>query len=160
MIGVNNCTLPDKNKKLLSSNIEQRFKGRGGGECDFPEWMQGKWEHVHVDGGTMLLKDTRNFKTYTAKCVGQANPVAHSEDRERFLVYARTQCGDEHYKCVWLKDRGDNALEMQIGEFRKALFYGKAKHLCSRFYFNSTADRRCIQCPFNDMTLDALTISC
>lgn len=89
--------------------------GRGGGECDFPEWMQGKWEHVHVDGGTMLLKDTRNFKTYTAKCVGQGSEMAHMEDRERFLVYARTQCGDEHYKCVWLKDRGDNALEMQIG---------------------------------------------
>ena len=68
-----------------------------------------------MDGGTMLLKDTRNFKTYTAKCVGQRSPVAGMEE-ERFLVYARTQCGDEHYKCVWLKDRGDNALEMQIGE--------------------------------------------
>ena len=78
--------------------------------------MQGKWEHVHVDGGTMLLKDTRNFKTYTAKCVGQRSPVPGMEE-ERFLVYARTQCGDEHYKCVWLKDRGENALEMQIGEF-------------------------------------------
>ena len=102
--------------ECILANIEQLFEGRGGGECSFPEWMQGKWEHVHVDGGTMLLKDTRNFKTYTAKCVGQRSPVAGMEE-ERFLVYARTQCGDEHYKCVWLKDRGDNALEMQIGEF-------------------------------------------
>ena len=84
--------------------------------------MQGKWEHVHVDGGTMLLKDTRNFKTYTAKCVGQRSPVPGMEE-ERFLVYARTQCGDEHYKCVWLKDRGENALEMQIGEFGRAGYF-------------------------------------
>ena len=77
----------------------------------------------------MLLKDTRNFKTYTAKCVGQRSPVVIGEDgtesEERFLVYARTQCGDEHYKCVWLKDRGENALEMQIGEFTSPGLFGK-----------------------------------
>ena len=82
----------------------------------------------------MLLKDTRNFKTYTAKCVGQRSPVVIGGDggtgsKERFLVYARTQCGDEHYKCVWLKDRGENALEMQIGEFGSPGLFGQtAKH--------------------------------
>ena len=88
--------------------------GLGGGSCVLPDWTQGRWEHVHIEEGTMLLKDPRNFKTYTAKCVGQGRPVAHEE---RFLVYARTQCGDEHYKCIWLKNRGENALEMQIGKF-------------------------------------------
>ena len=82
----------------------------GGGSCRLPEWAQGKWEHIHVRGGTLLLKDHRYFKTYTARCVGgDSHP-------ERFLVYARTQCGDEHYKCVWLKKRGNNALEFQLGK--------------------------------------------
>lgn len=86
--------------------------GSAGGACVLPEWSQGKWEHVHVQDGTVILKDHRNFKTYTARCVGQRSP-AHEE---RFLVYARTQCGDEHYKCVWMKNRGNNAMEFQIGE--------------------------------------------
>ena len=60
----------------------------------------------------MLLKDHRNFKTYTAKCVTQRE----NRDDERFLLYARTHCGDEHYRCVWIKNRGDNALEFQIGK--------------------------------------------
>ena len=81
--------------------------------CQLPEWSQGVWEHIHIYGGTVLLKDHRNFKTYTAKCVTQHSQV----HPDRFLVYARTQCGDEHYKCVWLKNRGDNALEFQLGKF-------------------------------------------
>ena len=88
-------------------------------ECSLPEWAQGKWEHIHVVGGTVLLKDHRDFKTYTARCVshrhvrrGRRQEEIHEE---RFLMYARTQCGDEHYKCVWLKHRGYNALEFQLG---------------------------------------------
>ena len=65
-----------------------------------------------MDGDTLVLRDHRNFKTYTAKCVGQRSPV---EREERFLIFARSQCGEEHYKCLWIKNRGDNALEFQIG---------------------------------------------
>ncbi|XP_059091334.1 uncharacterized protein LOC131886899 [Tigriopus californicus] len=85
--------------------------GSFGGSCELPEWSQGKWEHVHVQGGTVILKDQSDFKTYTARCVGQLSPI----HEDRFLIYARTQCGDEHYKCVWLKNRGENAIEFQIG---------------------------------------------
>ena len=80
--------------------------------CKLPDWAQGKWEHLHIQGGTLLLKDHRNFKTYTAKCVNQRKNAYE----ERFLLYARTHCGDEHYRCVWIKNRGDNALEFQIGK--------------------------------------------
>ena len=83
-----------------------------GGACHLPAWAQGKWEHVHVSGGTMMLRDQRDFKTYTARCVGQKR----ARHPERFLIFARTQCGEEHYKCVWIKNRGDNAMEFQIGE--------------------------------------------
>ena len=88
------------------------IEGQAGGTCQLPEFSQGKWEHIHVQGGTLILKDQRNFKTYTARCVGQRGP----SHQERFLIYSRSQCGDEHYKCVWIKDRGNNAMEFQIGE--------------------------------------------
>lgn len=100
--------------------------------CLLPEWAQGKWEHLHVQGGTVLLKDHRNFKTYSARCVTQSKRPSGEGGAERFLIYARTQCGDEHYKCVWLKNRGDNALEFQIG------LYTSSKHnesLCAEENF-------------------------
>lgn len=82
--------------------------------CMFPDWVQGEWEHLQFTGDTMVYKDHRNFKTYTGKCVprggGSANP-------ERFLVLTRTQCGDEVYKCVWMKQRGLNTLEIQVSLF-------------------------------------------
>ena len=105
--GYETLTLRPKLQKAWPS----RFLGAE--NCDLPDWAQGKWEHLHVQGGTLLLKDHRNFKTYTGKCVPQTGSSVHPE---RFLLYTRTQCGDEHYKCVWLKNRGENALEFQIGK--------------------------------------------
>ena len=49
--------------------------------CELPEWVQGQWEYIHVQGGTVLLKDNRNFKTYTARCI-------KSRNEEKFLIYA------------------------------------------------------------------------
>ena len=77
--------------------------------CELPEWTQGQWEYLHVQDGTVLLKDNRNFKTYTARCVKQTH-------EEKFLIYARSHCGEEHYKCVWFKNRGLNAIELQLGK--------------------------------------------
>ena len=79
--------------------------------CQLPEWTQGKWEFLHIQGGTVLLKDNRNFKTYSAKCIQQ-------KDEEKYLIYARSHCGEEHYKCVWFKNRGLNAIEFQVGKWK------------------------------------------
>ncbi len=97
-----------------------------------------------MQDGSLILRDQRDFKTYTAKCVGRmdnnfvrtrrhhlgsaAGPGFHEadeyeeeeeeeEEEGRYLIYVRTHCGDEHYKCLWLKNRGTNALEFQIGEY-------------------------------------------
>jgi len=81
--------------------------------CELPEWVQGQWEYIHIQGGTVLLKDNRNFKTYTARCI-------KSKNEEKFLIYARSHCGEEHYKCVWFKNRGMNAIEFQVGLYNSA----------------------------------------
>ena len=108
--GYETLQLAPRPQKPWPSHLRRHPRGHGSHQCVLPSWAQGKWEHIHVQGGTVLLKDHRNFKTYTARC------VSSSDHPERFLVYARTQCGDEHYKCVWLKNRGDNAMEFQLGE--------------------------------------------
>ena len=83
--------------------------------CVFPDWLQGDWEHLQFQGDTLVYKDHRNFKTYTGKCVPH-----RSGNSERFLVLTRTQCGDEVYKCTWIKQRGLNTLEIQVSLYDSA----------------------------------------
>lgn len=77
--------------------------------CIFPDWLQGEWEHIDFQGDTVVYKDHRTFKTYTGKCVPHS-----SGNSERFLMYTRTQCGEEEYKCLWVKERGVNTMEVQV----------------------------------------------
>lgn len=77
--------------------------------CVFPDWLQGEWEHINFEGDTVVYKDHRTFKTYTGKCVPHS-----SGNSERFLMYTRTQCGEEEYKCLWVKERGVNTMEVQV----------------------------------------------
>jgi hypothetical protein len=77
--------------------------------CIFPDWLQGEWEHINFQGDTVVYKDHRTFKTYTGKCVPHS-----SGNSERFLMYTRTQCGEEEYKCLWVKERGVNTMEVQV----------------------------------------------
>ncbi|KAL3290191.1 hypothetical protein HHI36_023550 [Cryptolaemus montrouzieri] len=79
------------------------------GTCIFPEWMQGVWEHIRVNGDTLIYQDHSSFKTYTIKCAGL------QEMKDKFLVYSRTQCDEENYKCIWIHKRTNNILEFQIG---------------------------------------------
>lgn len=53
--------------------------------CTFPEWMQGNWEHMHVESDTLIYKDHATFKTYTIKC------AANFESEDKYLIYTRTQ---------------------------------------------------------------------
>ncbi|KAJ9580595.1 hypothetical protein L9F63_024210 [Diploptera punctata] len=88
--------------------------------CRFPPWARGYWQHIYIEGNTLTYKDHSTFKTYTIRCLG---PEAATS--ERFAVFARTQCGEEMYTCIWLKRRGVNVLEFQLG-------------LQSSTYYNST----------------------
>merc|ERR1712025_1194305 len=76
------------------SNSELRTKLDS--SCVFPQWMQGNWEHIIFHEDSFQFKDLRNFKTHKGKCIPETNG-----DTEKFLVYTRSQCGDEEYKCLW-----------------------------------------------------------
>merc|ERR1719414_2517698 len=60
----------------------------------------------------MTYKERRehHFKTYTSFCVQQS-----FRHKNRYLVYSRTNCGEEEYNCVWFESRGLNIMEFQIG---------------------------------------------
>lgn len=78
--------------------------------CRFPPWAQGRWEHVTVEGNTLVYKDHSTYKTLTMRCVN-----ADYTNAEKIIVYSRTTCGEEMYTCIWLKQRGVNVLEFQMG---------------------------------------------
>ncbi|XP_033606247.1 uncharacterized protein LOC111861520 [Cryptotermes secundus] len=88
--------------------------------CRFPQWAHGYWQHMYIEGNALTYKDHTTFKTFTIRCLGPDLGVS-----ERFPVFARTQCGEEMYTCIWLKRRGVNVLEFQLG-------------LQSSTYYNST----------------------
>lgn len=79
--------------------------------CRFPEWSQGPWERVRIEGGTFVFRDTTRFVTLTARCVSRQN----STPNDRLTVHAVTQCGEELYYCMWLRRRAFNVLEFRLG---------------------------------------------
>nr|CAD7262434.1 unnamed protein product [Timema shepardi] len=95
--------------------------------CRFPSWTQGHWQYLYVEGNTLIYKDHHTFKTYTMRCLGSDSGAG-----ERFLVFGRTQCGEEMYTCMWIKRRGMNVLEFQIG-LQSSTYYNSS--LCSNTNF-------------------------
>ncbi|XP_045034670.1 uncharacterized protein LOC116936585 [Daphnia magna] len=81
--------------------------------CRFPSWAHGQWQDAYVEDDTLIYKDLRNFKTYTLKCMVDDKTLP--DDQGRFVVYARTQCGDDFYTCLTVEKRGVNVMEFQLG---------------------------------------------
>ncbi|XP_065573218.1 uncharacterized protein LOC136035380 isoform X2 [Artemia franciscana] len=76
-------------------------------KCRFPEWSQGRWQDTLIREGFMEYKDQRNFRTFSLKCLDGRDG--------RYLVYGRTQCGDEFHSCMWVERRSINVMELQFG---------------------------------------------
>ncbi|XP_046406160.1 uncharacterized protein LOC124171057 [Ischnura elegans] len=78
--------------------------------CLFPSWAEGQWEHMAVESNTLVFRDHRTFTTYTFRCLASEDATG-----QRSLIFGRTQCGEEIYSCIWMKLRGINVLEFQLG---------------------------------------------
>ncbi|KAK6617638.1 hypothetical protein RUM44_005226 [Polyplax serrata] len=86
--------------------------------CRFPNWSQGVWEHLHIDGNGLTYRDHSSFKTYNLRCIGSDTGV-----RERIPVYVKSHCGEEkEYNCLWLKKRSNNVLEFQLSQKASAYY--------------------------------------
>lgn len=79
--------------------------------CRFPDWTQGRWERVRVEGNTFTFKDEvlTNFRAVTSSCIMRQNNSPH----DRFVVLSTNPRGEKEFKCIWFKRRSPNILEFQ-----------------------------------------------
>jgi hypothetical protein len=77
-------------------------------ELAFPAWLQGKWQFLDVETGRLVYRDQSSFKSYRMSLVNQLSD-------EKFIVRSRSQCGEESFKCLWIRKLDENILEFQVG---------------------------------------------
>ena len=82
-------------------------------QCIFPDWMQGEWEGLHIEGGTVTYRDEQKFLTYRGRCLSAA------PEADRYVVHLETDCGQSTHNCALFKQRDANVMEFQLGEFLK-----------------------------------------
>ncbi|XP_076029973.1 uncharacterized protein LOC143018485 [Oratosquilla oratoria] len=92
--------------------------------CAFPEWAQGTWQNLKVDVNELKYNDATTDKTYRNICLSH-----HSHQAHRYALYSQTQCGEETFTCVWIKQRDTNVLEFQMATSPSEVY--NATHLCS-----------------------------
>ena len=94
-------------------------------QCIFPDWLQGEWEGLHIDGGTVTYRDEAEFVTYRGRCVS----AAPDGGGDRYVVHLETDCGRSTHSCALFKQRDANVLEFQLGEFMRHAASGQ--NVCS-----------------------------
>ncbi len=87
-------------------------------ECLFPDWLQGKWEGLEVDGGHLSYRDATNFRTYRGRCVLAAVAAGRSGGGgDRYVVELDTGCGSATTNyCALFQQRDVNVMEFQLGK--------------------------------------------
>ncbi|XP_037775418.1 uncharacterized protein LOC119572388 [Penaeus monodon] len=75
--------------------------------CQFPDWAQGQWENLKVEGNQLTYTDLISYKTYRAYCLEE-------EIAGLIPVYTQSQCGDEAFTCLAMQERSSNVMEFQI----------------------------------------------
>lgn len=74
---------------------------------EFPPWLQGQWQFIDVEKGQLVYRDQNSFKSYRMNLVNQLN-------EDKFIVLSRSQCGEESFKCLWVRKLDANLLEFQM----------------------------------------------
>jgi len=93
--------------------------------CSFPEWMQGKWEDLTINGGELTYRDESNFVTYRGKCleaIDSNNEDTNNADGLRYLLHLTTDCGSPSFNCALFHRRDSNVMEFQLGKDHHFLF--------------------------------------
>ena len=110
--------------------------------CYFPEWMNGQWEGLTVDGNSFVYRDEHNFVTYKGKCIEafDENESDNSKDAERgkvgvkYLLKLKTECGEVSYNCALFHRRDSNVMEFQLGKFECICYFCSKKLKCFHFF--------------------------
>ena len=93
--------------------------------CTFPDWLQGEWEGLSIQGSKFSYRDEHNFVTYSGSCMDFANDQefrdlsragADGNSELKFLLKLRTECGAETFNCIQFQRRDSNVMEFQLGK--------------------------------------------
>ena len=103
--------------------------------CSFPQWMNGHWEGLTVDGSSFVYRDEHNFVTYKGKCLEAVDQSASNNDRDaelgkvglKYLLQLKTECGEVSYNCALFQRRDSNVMEFQLGKL-SFIFMGIMKN--------------------------------
>lgn len=75
----------------------------------FPGWLHGEWQFFTIAENRIVnYRDAGSFKSYQMTLVNQLS-------EEKFVVFSRSQCGEETFKCLWIRNLDTNLLEYQLG---------------------------------------------
>lgn len=127
-----------KNGFLAISKNQQIFKIQKSSESlfqlkvsilDFPSWLQGQWQFLNINKNQLIFRDHSSFKSYRMTLVNQLSD-------EKFIVLSRSQCGEESFKCLWIRRMHANILEFQTSsESVKKL---TRTYFCNEEYFDDS----------------------
>ena len=109
--------------------------------CSFPEWMNGHWEGLTIDGSSFVYRDEHNFVTYKGKCLEAVDQSASNNDRDaelgkvglKYLLQLKTECGEVSYNCALFQRRDSNVMEFQLGK-SDCIFYALRDINCFHFF--------------------------
>jgi hypothetical protein len=106
--------------------------------CLFPEWMQGKWEDLTINGGEVTYRDESNFVTYRGKCLESIDDRDETGSTgSRYLLHLQTDCGSPSYNCALFHRRDSNVMEFQLGTDHTFLFAISNLHILLPLFFVS-----------------------
>lgn len=137
-ININNdCSSISSNSKHSQAKNQQTFKIQkvldipqrtDVTNLEFPNWLQGSWQFLNFTKGQLVYRDQNSFKSFRMTLVNQLG-------NEKFIVLSRSQCGEESFKCLWIKKMHDNVLEIQTSS--ESPLKLTSDHLCNAEYFES-----------------------
>ena len=92
--------------------------------CTFPDWMDGQWEGLSIEGNNFVYRDEHNFVTYKGKCLEAYDQLDsnNAKDAElgkvglKYLLKLKTECGEVSYNCALFQRRDSNVIEFQLGK--------------------------------------------
>lgn len=77
-------------------------------QLQFPSQLQGEWQYMTIQKNSLVYRDPNSFKTYSMSLIEKL-------EHNRFVVFSKSQCGEESYKCIAIAELAENVIESQIG---------------------------------------------
>lgn len=108
--------------------IQKSIDSKVSTDIEFPSWIQGRWQFLNINKSFAIFRDLSSLKSYRMTLINQLR-------EDKFIVLSRSQCGEESFKCLYIRKLDANILEFQSSsESAKQL---KNVMLCNDEHFDN-----------------------